>query len=222
MAQLQQVFDATQVDPTQGSGSLPVGKHPVIISNSEITGTKDGANGMVVLELTIIDGPQKGTTGAYRLNLYHSNQTAAQIAQKQLSALCHVTQTFQLQDTAQLHNKPFVIEVGLQKGPEAAEKGYTEVKKVFDMAGNEPGKAPAAAQNQQPVQQPAAQQAAPQGQAAWGQPAPAAAQQPAAQQPQAAWGQQPPQGQPAPAAAQQAAPAWGQGAPAGGTPAWGR
>ncbi len=232
MAQLIQAFNAQQYDPSQSVGGLPVGKHPVIVESSEVKANAKNDGGYLQLNLKIIDGPAAGTTGAYRLNLYHSSQQTVEIAHRQLSAVCHVVGVFNVQDSAQLHNIPFMVEVGLQKGEEAAQKGYTEVKRVFDVHGNEPGKA---GQGQAPAQP----QHAPQGQpAAWGAPQ---GQQPAPQQPQGnapAWGQ-PPAQQPAPA---QGAPAWGQApqqpqqpaqapaaggwqqgaAPAGGNPPWGQ
>ena len=232
MAQLLQAFNAQQFDPTQGGGSLPVGRHPVIIESSEVKANKANDGGYLQLNLKLIDGPQTGTTGAYRLNLYHSNPQTAEIAHRQLSAICHVVGVFNVQDSGQLHNIPFIIEVGLQKGEEAAQKGYTEVKKVFDINGNEPGKAGQGAPQAQPQQQPAAQgdfgqqqpAAQPQGNApAWG------GGQPAQQQPQGApagnapaWGQQPAQ-QPAAQQPAQQAGGWQQGgaAPAGGAP-WGQ
>ncbi|WCF59032.1 hypothetical protein UFRH5_25 [Pseudomonas phage UF_RH5] len=211
--QLIQAFNAQQYDPTQGVGSLPIGKHPVIIESSEVKANKANDGGYLQLNLRIIDGPQQGTTGAYRLNLYHSNQQTVEIAHRQLSAICHVIGVFQVTDSSQLHNLPFLIEVGPQKN----DPQYTEVKKVFDMNGNEPGKAGAGApaaqpQQQQPQGQPnGAWGGAPQGQpqqpaggAAWGgqqQPA----QQPAQQPQGAAWGGQPAQN-PAPQGGQ---PAWG-------------
>ena len=235
MAQLIQAFNAQQYDPTQGGGSLPVGRHPVIIESSEVKANKANDGGYLQLNLKLIDGPRMGTTGAYRLNLYHSNPQTAEIAHRQLSAICHVIGVFNVQDSQQLHNIPFIVEVGLQKGEEAAQKGYTEVKKVFDINGNEPGKAgqgaPAAQPQQQPAaqggfgqQQPAQQPQQPQGNApAWG------GGQPAQQQPQGApagnapaWGQQPAQ-QPAAQQPAQQAGGWQQGgaAPAGGAP-WGQ
>ena len=203
MAQLLQAFNAQQFDPTQGGGSLPVGRHPCIIESSEVKANKANDGGYLQLNLKLIDGPQMGTTGAYRLNLYHSNPQTAEIAHRQLSAICHVVGVFNVQDSSQLHNIPFIIEVGLQKGEEAAQKGYTEVKKVFDINGNEPGKAGQGAPQAQPQQQPAAQ-------GGFGQQQPA--QQPQQPQSGAAWGGQPAQ-QPA-AQPQGNAPAWGGGQPA--------
>ena len=222
MAQLLQAFNAQQFDPTQGGGSLPVGRHPVIIESSEVKANKANDGGYLQLNVKLIDGPQTGTTGAYRLNLYHSNPQTAEIAHRQLSAICHVIGVFNVQDSQQLHNIPFIVEVGLQKGEEAAQKGYTEVKKVFDINGNEPGKAGQGAPAAQPQQQPAAQ-------GGFGQQQPA--QQPEQPQGGTAWGgQQQPAQQPA-AQPQGNAPAWGggqpaqqqpQGAPAGNAPAWGQ
>jgi len=139
MAQLiGQPFDATLVDPTQGAGQLPIGKHPVMAVSSSIDATKAGDGGMLVYILKIVDGPFSGVTGPYRLNLYNNNPKAVEIAQKQLSALCHVTGVFQLADSDALLNIPFVIEVGPQKD----DGNYTEVKKLYDINGNEPGKPP--------------------------------------------------------------------------------
>ena len=246
MAQLLQAFNAQQYDPTQGVGGLPVGKHPVIVESSEVKANSKNDGGYLQLNLKIIDGPSAGSVGAYRLNLYHQNQQTVEIAHRQLSAVCHVVGVFNVQDTQQLHNIPFIVEVDFQKGEEARQKGYTEVKRVFDINGNEPGKAgqgqPAAqpqggfgqpaqqpgAWGGQPAQQPAQQPQQPQGGAAWGQPAQQPAQQPAtapAGNGAPAWGQ--PQ-QPAQQPAQQPqgnAPAWGQqqggAAPAGNAP-WGQ
>lgn len=211
--QLIQAFNAKQYDPTQGVGSLPIGRHPVVIESSEVKANKANDGGYLQLNLRIIDGPQQGTTGAYRLNLYHSNQQTVEIAHRQLSAICHVIGVFQVTDSSQLHNLPFLVEVGPQKN----DPQYTEVKKVFDMNGNEPGKAGAGAPAAQPQQQqpqgqpngawggaPQGQQQQPAGGAAWG------GQQQPAQQPNGgapAWGGQQPAQNPAPQGGQN--PAWG-------------
>lgn len=148
--QLIQPFNPMNYDPTQGIGQLPIGKHPVIIESDEVKPTKNNDGGYLQLNLRIIDGPNAGTTGGYRLNLYNNSQQAVEIAHKQLSAVCHVVGVFQiLNDCSVLHNKPFLVEVGPQKG----DPNYTEIKKVFDINGNEPGKAGQGTQGAQPQQQ---------------------------------------------------------------------
>lgn len=145
MAKLIKQFDANQHDPSQSAGQLPVGRHKVIIKSSEVKATAANDGGYLQLNLEVVEGPQLGSTGAHRLNLYHSKEQTVQIAEKQFSSICHVVGVFQVADSGQLHNIPFFVEVGLQKEPN--EKKYTEVKKVFDVNGNEPGQ-----QNQQPQQ----------------------------------------------------------------------
>ena len=220
MAQLMNIFDASQFDPAQSAGSLPVGKHRVIIESSEVKATKANTGGYLELTLQIIDGPNAGQTGAFRLNIYSQSEAAKGIANRQLSAICHAINVIQIQDSAQLHNQPFMVEVALQKGEEAAQKGYTEVKKIFDANGQEPtrnGPRPVAAAPAAPAPTPAAPAApAP---TAWGQapaaPAPTAWGQAPAAPAAPAWGQAPA----APAAATGAAP-WAQApaAPAGAAP----
>lgn len=223
MAKLIAPFNAQQYDPTQGGGSsLPIGKHPVVVRESSLVAANSGNGGKVELKLEAIDGPAKGQSQTWNLNLYNNSLQASEIAHRQLSALCHVTNVFMLDDTQALHGIPFIVEIGLQKGAEAIEKGYVEVKKVYDMAGNEPGKAPQAG-IQQPIQQQQPQQTAQQpagGTPAWGggnqQQQPQQNQQPA---PTATWGNNQQQQAPAPTPA----PAWGQNQNNGGQqqPTWG-
>lgn len=217
--QLTQPFNPMMHDPTQtGGGGLPVGKHPVVIKAAEIKPTSAGDGGLIEFTLEIIDGPARGATGAYRLNLYNKSEKAARIAASQLSALCHVTQQFQLgADGTQLSvlfNIPFVVEVTPQKSDPA----YTEVHKVYDMAGNEPGKAPtntgsaAGFTGQQQGQQ--TQQGQQGGAGAWAAGQGQQTQQPNAGQQGGGWGggqQTQPQGQQSTQAGQQGGQAGGWG-----------
>lgn len=220
MAQLQTAFDATRVDPSQGIGQLPIGaKLPVVAIESEVKATKDNSGGYIQFTLQVQQGEHAGRKGAYRINLYNSSEAARGIAERQLSAMCHVTGVFNLQDTQQLHNIPFLVDVVAQADPK-----YTEVKAVYDINGNEPGRAHQqnhqhnGGQQQAPVQQPQSQPEPqqPQQQPAWG----GGQSQPQQQSTAPAWGQQ----QSAPEQQQQQAPAnggWNQGN-AGGAAPWGQ
>lgn len=227
MAQLQQPFNAQAIDPTQGGSfnQLPVGTHPVVIVASEVKANAANTGGMVVFELQVIDGPSKGASGTWRINLYSASDKARAIAESTFSALCYAVNEFMVTHTEVLHGKPFAVVVGEQgltdeqKVKQAnGEKvtPFTEVKRVLNADGSEikgggQAQAPAPAPQQQyaaPAQAPAAQQA-------WG------GGQQAAQAPAQGWGGQP-QGQaPAPAPAP-AAGGWQQGAAAGGKPSWGK
>ena len=195
-------FDASQFTPNQGGQAHPVGKFPFTVSHTECVETKDKQGGMLVVTLTSPSGEIKN-----RYNLWNSNAKAVEIANGQLSALCHATGVFKLDwqnEGAALRGARGMMEIGYQKGEEPTAEnpagGYVEVKKVFDVNGNEPGKGPA----------PAAQPMAPQQAPGWRQPQPQ--QPPMQQQPNGGW--QPPA---QPQAPQQ--PAWTQGA-APSAPPW--
>lgn len=200
-------FDATQIAPNQGAPSHPVGKFPAFIASTEVKPTKENNGFYLQLNYKTQAGdiPQ-------RFNLWNANPQAVTIANGQLSAVCHATGIYRIQsaDASELRNAQLMIEVREQKG----NTGYTEVARVYDRNGNEPGKAqggpsPAPAQQPPPMQQqpqpagwPAQGQpmTPPQGQVqAWPSPAGPPMQQPQPGMPPASppgWPQQQPQGQP--------------------------
>ena len=205
MALLPKPFNAYEVDPSGPSQQLPVSDakgHPVIITASEFKASRSNANnGYVEFTLEIVDGPNKGATGPWRLNLFHDNAQTVDIANHRLSALCHVTGQMLVSDTSQLHNIPFraVVSAKPFKNDKGEEIQGTEVKGVLDINGERAGKqgaAPAPQAAPQFAQQP---QAAPQGAPAWGQQAQHPAPAPVPQQAQPVWNAQPAPGGAAPA-----------------------
>lgn len=216
---LQQPFDARQVDPSAGFPPPPVyADYHVVISDSEAKPTTKGDGGYLELTLQILDpGPYLNSKWPYRLNLYNTSQQTCEIAYRQLSAVCYVTGAFQIEDTRQLHNIPFIATIGPQKdNPQ-----YSNVFNVKDINGNIPGKTPAAsgatAVPPAPVAQPAAPAWAPPAAAAPAATAPAWAP-PAAAAPAPAAPVWTPPGAPAPAAAP--APAWQPGGGTAAAPPW--
>ena len=202
---MQGSFDAQQFKPNQGGQPHPVGsKFDFHITNTEIVQTKDQQSGMFVVEFTTPAG-----SIVSRYNIWNANPKAAEIAHGQLSALCHATGVFRLDwqnDGAALRGARGKLDVGYQKGEEPTMDrpggGYVEVKRVYDVNGNEPGRGPAP--------HPAV---AAQAQPAWGQP-----QQPVqGHSPGPAWNGQS-QPQPAPAASP-APQGWAPGAGAA-SPPW--
>lgn len=150
-------FNAQQYDPSySGMGGLPPGKGYVgMIVKTSMDNTADGTGGFISLEIECLDGPQKGNSQIDRLNVLNKSPKAVEIANKQLSAYCHVTGQYVLTDTDQLCGKPFKFDVAPQKNnPE-----YTQIVAIYDINGNAPGKAnpaqtqPVPAPNQPPPQQ---------------------------------------------------------------------
>lgn len=131
-------FNAQQYEPKYGGGGgLPVGKYKVRICDSRAEPTKDGQGGYLAFDLTPIEGPLVGQIQTDRLNLHNKSSVAVEIANKQLSAYCHVLGKFTFQDTRELHDIPFIAEIRPQKN----DPNFTEVGAIWDINGNEPGKA---------------------------------------------------------------------------------
>lgn len=208
------VFDANQFEPNQGGSKHPIGMFPFTITNTQIVPQKDNNGGMFRVTF---ESPAGTIDRNY--NLWNNNQQAVEIAHKQLSALCHVTGIFKIDMKNQgreLVNSRGTMEIGWQKGQEPTAEnpagGYVEVKKVFDVAGNEPGKTGGqqSQQGQAPMQQ--------NGAGSWGNPQPSnpnQQQQPQNNPPmqqntnQPAWGHQPPVNTPNTPLPQNTPP-WGQ------------
>jgi len=134
---MQFAFNAQQYNPSFGGGSsLPPGKYKVVISDTKPEQTKDGQGGYLAVTLKVVEGPMSGGEHIDRLNLHNVNQKAVEIAHERLAGYCVCIGVMAFQNTAELHNKPFGVEIGPQKdAPE-----YTEVKKLFDANGNTPVK----------------------------------------------------------------------------------
>ena len=103
-------FDATQFDPTQGTPTHPAGKFPAYISKTEIKANKDNTGGYLAVELTT----QAGVITS-RYNLFSTSAQAVEIAQRELSSICHAVGVLKPKDSQELHNKPLIVTVDVEK-----------------------------------------------------------------------------------------------------------
>lgn len=159
MAQIGGSFNARAVQPQSAPEAWPEGWHKVIIFNSEIVPANDKPqNRMIRLHYRGIEGPMTGRETNENINVWNDNPQAADIAQRTLSSVCHVTGVYDLQDTAQFHNIPMQIRIGHTKSGDTV---YGNVKAHRDIHGNDPGKTGAGQQAPQQYAQPAAAAPAP-------------------------------------------------------------
>ena len=144
-----QDFDASKVTPQYaGMGAHPCGIFDAQISNTYLKPSKDNTYLMFNIEFTtpagriedrfIVDGP---------------SPQAIEIGHKQLSAICHAANIHRVSYPKDSNGSPIFdqagrelrggrckIEVGPQIDKEGKPTNYVEIKKVFDVNGNEPGK----------------------------------------------------------------------------------
>jgi hypothetical protein len=86
----------------------------VIATASEMKPTKSGTGQFLQFTFEVLDGPQKGRKLWARLNLVNPNQTAVDIAQRELGAICRAVNVIKPSDSAELHNKPMLITVAVE------------------------------------------------------------------------------------------------------------
>ena len=111
----------------------------------------------------MLEGEYKGRKVWERLNIVNENVTAQDIAQRQLSAICHATGVLKLANSSQLHNIPMRVKIVVKQ-----DSGYdakNEVKAYKAIGGTRP---PTAAAATSPSPPPApAPTAAPENVPAW-------------------------------------------------------
>ena len=145
MAFLGSTFDATQIEPATPFEVIQPGKYHVQIVNSEMRITKGGSGQYLWLELAIQDGQHANKRLFGRLNLVNQNETAREIAQRTLSAICHATGQMSVSDSEQLHHKSLIANVRVRaEGPDKSgtiRPAANEISGYFPMNG--PPAAPA-------------------------------------------------------------------------------
>lgn len=107
-------FDASQVGDMQTFDALPEGQYVVIATASEMKPTKTGTGKYLQFTLEVLDGPYKNRKLFARLNLVNSNQMAVDIAQRELGAICKAVGIIKPNDSAELHNRPMLVSVGVE------------------------------------------------------------------------------------------------------------
>ena len=127
-------FDALKHDPIGTTVKFPEGTYTFEIVKAELKPVKDNPNsGYLELTYRCMEGPMEGNTQAHRFNLYHEKADVSQIARRQLSSVCHVIGQPVINDTDDYVGGRLKALVG----PQERDTKYSDVKKVFDLDGNE-------------------------------------------------------------------------------------
>ena len=122
-------FDANEYEPMGNFDPLPKGEYMVVISGSEIKDNSKGTGKYLLLVYDVVDGEYHGRKLFDRLNIINDSAQAQQIGKGQLSAICRAVNVHHLNDTCELHDKPFIVKVGINPATEKFEasnsiKGY--------------------------------------------------------------------------------------------------
>lgn len=139
-------FDANTVEPATGRFELlPVDDYLAVISESAMKPNSKSKGSHLSLTWTIVEGDYADRKVFSNLNLVNESEETVKIAQKDLSAICRATGVLHPKDSAELHDKPVVISVGIRKGSNGYEdsniiKKYsrTDGKELADITDSTP------------------------------------------------------------------------------------
>lgn len=109
-------FDANTVEPTSDFEPLPAGWYKAVITESLEKPTKAQTGSYLQMTVEVIEGEQKGRKVFERLNLNNPNSTAVEIAQRTLSGICRATGVMTPRQSADLHDKPFMVKLAVKPG----------------------------------------------------------------------------------------------------------
>lgn len=95
---------------------LPAGDYEMMITASSTKQVKAPKTGSYLeLEMQVISGEHSGRRHWERLNLDNPSQQTVKIAQEQLARLCMALHLDNVEDSVEMHDTPFVAEVGIDK-----------------------------------------------------------------------------------------------------------
>ena len=96
-------------------GPLPAGEYEMMIVKSDTKATKAGTGHYLETEMHVISGEHSGRRHWERFNLDNPNQQAVKIAQESLARLCAALGLEEVNDSEELHDRPFIAEVAIDK-----------------------------------------------------------------------------------------------------------
>jgi hypothetical protein len=129
-------FDANNVPPTSPFDPIPNNSYRSHAVESEVKPTASGSGKYLQITWEVLDGEFKGRKVWQRLNIVNANAQAQEIAQRELSAICHATGVLKLTNSSQLHHIPVMLKVVVKK--DGDRDPQNEVKKVSSVDGAKP------------------------------------------------------------------------------------
>jgi hypothetical protein len=120
-------FDARNVEQMGESTPLPEGEYLAVMASAERKTIKKGTGDMLECKFQVVKGEQNGRTFKSFLNLWHNKDDVREIAQKELSSICHAVNVMVPRDTSALCGIPMIVKLALGK-PNEAGKVFNEIK----------------------------------------------------------------------------------------------
>jgi hypothetical protein len=124
-------FDARNIEPPRPANDpIPAGWYKAVIAAAEEKTTKAQTGSYQQLQLEVIEGQYQGRKVFDNLNTNNPNQTAEDIAKRQVGAICRAVGVFTPSGWSDLQDRPLMIKVGIKP----AKDGYEASNKITEYA----------------------------------------------------------------------------------------
>ena len=118
-------FNASAVEITERTyGPLPAGEYEMMVIKSDTKTIKAGNGHYLELEMQVLSGDQSGRRHWERLNLDNPSKKTVEIAEEQLARLCAALGLAQIEDSEELHDRPFIATVVIDKRDPTSNRIY--------------------------------------------------------------------------------------------------
>lgn len=143
MAQLPDVFNAKDSEKMGGFDAIPAAWYLAEITKSEMKDSASGSGEHLDFQLKVLEGEYEGRYLFVLLNLINQNDTAVEIARKELASICEACGVDELEDSTELHGIPMAVRVAIQPGtnlypPKNVIKAYKAESEMPESEGDNP------------------------------------------------------------------------------------
>lgn len=133
-------FNARNVEPSKARENLPKGWYRCMVVGTDMKPTKKGNGSYIEITWKVLDGTFENRQVWTRLNVKNENAQAVEIAEKDLSAICHATGVLEFRRHEELRNHTALVYVTVKD-----DKNETAGYKAAAGSTTAPSYAPAAA-----------------------------------------------------------------------------
>ncbi len=116
MSMLPEVFNAKDSEKMGGFEPIPAGWYLAEVVKSEMKDTAAGTGKYLTCQLKVLEGEYTGRYLFNLMNLVNPNQTAVEIAQKELASLCEACELDEIEDSTELHGIAIAVRVSIKEG----------------------------------------------------------------------------------------------------------
>ena len=120
-------FDARTVEASEPMGPIPAGTYTAMMIESDKKTNKAGTGQYLFVKFQIQSGEYAGRKVSAFLNLWNANETAKEIAFRDMAAICQAVGVMQPNDSQDLHNIPLDIVVGV-RDPDEQGRVFNDIK----------------------------------------------------------------------------------------------